>query len=249
MIPDHRQQALEKLLYRLGLAAWDPMDWELLDQALVHPLLDPEHNNDRLEFFGDVVLRLVVTEFLYGAFPTGSVGLLSELRADLVSDAHLAELGDLYGLDRYLVVGPGIKPQDPGRERRLSDAFEAILGALYLSWGHVPQTLDRLHRWLDPLLEQRSQQFFADPTRRNPKAALQELTQGVWAGELPDYRLIASQSQPPWFEVEVWCQAQCWGSGSGPAKKAAEVEAARQAYLAMREAGIQLPEKSSDGSK
>ncbi|MGF1577491.1 MAG: ribonuclease III family protein [Cyanophyceae cyanobacterium] len=238
MIPEHRQHDLEKLLYRLGLTAWDPLDWELLDQALVHPLLDPVRNNDRLEFFGDVVLRLVATEFLYAEHPQGSVGLLSELRADLVSDAHLTELADSYGLDRFLAVGPSVKAQDLGRASRLADALEAILGALYLSWGHTAVTLQRLHTWLDPHFCTRSQQFFADPTRRNPKAALQELTQAVWTGVLPDYRLCGSQSQPPWFEVEVWCQGRCWGQGSGSSKKAAEMMAAKQAFLAMQQEGI-----------
>lgn len=237
-IPEYRRQELERLLSRLGLQPWDPIEWELLDQALVHPLVDPQRNNDRLEFFGDMVLRLLVTEYLYHHYPQGSVGLLSELRGDLASDAHLTTLADTYGLDRYMPLGSGMQAHDLGRASRLADGLEALLGSLYLSWGHQPSTLTRLHTWLDPHFQARAEAFFADPTRRNPKAALQELTQGVWSGLLPDYRLAGSQAQPPWFEVEVWCQGRCWGKGSGHSKKAAEMVAAKEAFFEMRKEGI-----------
>jgi hypothetical protein len=79
------------------------------------------------------------------------------------------------------------------------------------------------------LLRQRVEQWFQDPTRRNPKAALQELTQRWW-GILPEYRLVAAQEHPPRFTMEVWGQGQCWGRGEGRSKKAAEMAAAAQAY-------------------
>ncbi len=225
-----RRHALEHLLNRLGFRdpAWlEQLRWDLLDQALVHPSLDSQRNNDRLEFLGDSVLRLLATEFLFQSYPHLSVGELTAVRSDLISDAHLAELADLHGLERYLELGSSSQNDLAGRERRLADAFEAVLGSLYLSWGM--HTLSRLHPWLDPYFRQRVEQWFQDPTRRNPKAALQELTQRRW-GILPEYRLVAAQEHPPRFTMEVWGQGQCWGRGEGRSKKAAEMAAAAQAY-------------------
>ncbi len=238
-LPPSRQQALQQLLTRLGFTRVGDVNWELLDLALVHPSLDHDRNNDRLEFFGDAVLRIAATEFLYTAFPDRAVGVLSAIRSDLISDAHLAELADLYGLDRYLAMGPSARHDPKGRTRRLSDAFEAVLGALYLSWQpQEGEAIRRLRTWLDPHLRRRTLEVLQDPTHHNAKAALQELTQGVW-GELPTYRLIGSQDHPPHFQVEVWGQDRCWGQGEGRSKKLAEIAAAKQAYLAIRDA---LPE-------
>lgn len=225
-----RRRALEHLLNRLGFKdpAWlEQLRWDLLDQALIHPSLDGQRNNDRLEFLGDSVLRILATEFLFQSYPHLSVGELTAVRSDLISDAHLAELADLHGLERYLEVGSSSQNDLAGRERRLADAFEAVLGSLYLSWGM--HTLARLHPWLDPYFRQRVEQWFQDPTRRNPKAALQELTQRLW-GTLPEYRLVAAREHPPHFTMEVWGHGQCWGRGQGRSKKAAEMAAAAQAY-------------------
>ncbi|MGY2975124.1 ribonuclease III [Thermostichus sp. MS-CIW-37] len=225
-----RRRALEHLLARLGFrdpALLEQLRWDLLDQALIHPSLDGQRNNDRLELLGDSVLRILVTEFLFQSYPHLSVGELTAIRSDLTSDAYLAELADLHGLDRYLEVGSSSQNDLAGRGRRLADAFEALLGAFYLSWGIY--TLPRLHPWLDPYLHRRVEQWFQDPTRRNPKAALQELTQRLW-GSLPEYRLVAAQEHPPHFTMEVWGQGRCWGRGEGRSKKAAEMAAAAQAY-------------------
>jgi ribonuclease-3 len=230
-----RRRLLEQLLARLGFKdpTWlEQLRWDLLDQALIHPSRDGQRNNDRLEFLGDSVLRILATEFLCQSYPHLSVGELTAIRSDLISDAHLAELADLHGLERYLELGSSCQNDLAGRARRLADAFEALLGSLYLSWGI--HTLSRLHPWLDPYFRQRVEQWFQDPTRRNPKAALQELTQRWW-GILPEYRLVAAQEHPPRFTMEVWGQGQCWGRGEGRSKKAAEMAAAAQAYQYLQE--------------
>ncbi len=242
-LPPARRRDLEQLLLRLGFRDLNQIDWMLLDLALVHPSLDHQHNNDRLEFFGDAVLRLIVTTFLHETYPDMSVGDLSALRADLIRDEHIAEIADHYGVDQYLVVGGSARQDPKGRTRRLADAIEAILGALYLSWQPLQDdSVIRLRSWLDPHLQARAKLFLADPARHNAKAALQELTQGVW-GERPDYRLISSQEWPSRFEVEAWIQGQCWGRGAGRSKKVAEMAAAREAYLALQQS---LPSPSGE---
>ncbi|MDX2270837.1 MAG: ribonuclease III [Cyanobacteriota bacterium] len=234
-----RRQALEKLLSRLGLSRYgEEVNWLLLDQALVHPSLDSQINNDRLEFLGDAVLRIVVTECLYRYFPDRSVGDLSEIRSDLVSDAFLAEIADRYGLELFLALGSGAHQDRKGRPRRLADALEAVLGSLYLSWQE--RTIARLHPWLDPIMQERAHKLLADPVRGNPKAALQELTQRQWS-QLPDYRLSRSQEHPPWFEVTVWVKGSLRGRGEGSSKKTAEMMAARQALFSL-----QAPPRTED---
>ncbi len=233
LIPS-RRHALEQLLNRLGFqdpALLAKLRWDLLDQALIHPSLDSQRNNDRLELLGDSVLRILATEFLFTSYPDLSVGELTAIRSDLISDAHLAELADLHGLERYLELGSSCQKNPAGRARRLADAFEALLGSLYLSWGI--HTLPTLHPWLDPYLQRRVEQWFQDPTRRNPKAALQELTQRLWRG-LPEYRLVAAEEHPPHFTMEVWGHGRCWGRGEGRSKKAAEMAAAAEAYRQLQ---------------
>jgi ribonuclease-3 len=227
----NRRQSLQKFLLRLGVSDTRNLDWDHLDRALMHPSLDQERNNDRLELLGDAVLRLMVTNFLYRTYPDLSVGDLSAVRSDLISDAHLADLADLYGFERFLQMGASAQQDPRGRSRRLADAFEAVFGALYLSWD--AEVFPRLSGWLEPHLRRRTEKILQDPMRHNAKAALQELTQSLW-GILPEYRLIESQLHPPQFQVQAWFQDRCWGEGSGSSKKAAEVAAAAVAYQALR---------------
>lgn len=226
MLPRQRQVQLQDFAARLGLPTLSGIDWQWLDQALIHPSANLGINNDRLEFLGDAVLRHLVTEFLFQVYPQASPGELTVWRSQLSSDAFLVGLAEQFDLESVLIVGPTVN--ELGRPRRLADAWEALLGALALSWQE--QTLPRLHPWLDPYFRAEVEQMQRDPTAHNPKAALQELTQSRW-GILPQYRLV-EQSGPanaPRFTVQVWIQNQCWGEGSGPSKKAAEVMAARQA--------------------
>ncbi len=232
-LPPARQRELEGFLRRLGITSHQEVNWLLLDLALIHPSMDPQLNNDRLEFFGDAVLRLVATEFLDREYPDLSVGDLSALRADLISDAHLATLADLYGFERFLVMGSSAVQDVGGRQRRLADAFEAVLGALFLSWQASPSVLPHLHAWLDAHFRERVRQLQEDPVRHNAKAALQEFTQSRW-GILPEYRLVEAEPHPPWYRTEVWINNQCWGLGEGRSKKAATMAAAREAYQALQ---------------
>ncbi len=231
-LPPTRYQVLTELLLRIGFEDLTQINWELMDLALTHPSLDRNLNNDRLEFFGDSVLRMAVTAFLYETYPDLSVGSLSTIRSDLISDAHLVELAEVYDLEAALAMSPNAQHDRGGRTRRLADAFEALLGALYLSWSE--QAIPYLRVWLDPFLQDRAIQVIEDPTHHNAKAALQELTQRVW-GCLPDYQLVGSQEHPPWFQMEVWSQGQCWGFGEGRSKKVAEVAAAGIAFKAIRQ--------------
>ncbi len=232
MLPQQRRTQLREFVTSLGLPTLEGLQWHWLDQALIHPSAHLDVDNDRLEFLGDAVLRHLVTDFLFAAYPTASPGQLTVWRSYLTSDRFLASLAERFDLERVLVVGPTVDAL--GRPRRLADAWEALLGSLALSWGEA--TLPRLHHWLDPYFRATVAELERDPAAHNPKAALQELTQSRW-GILPEYRVV-SQSGPanaPQFGVQVWIQGQCWGEGVGSSKKAAEVLAAKAAWEALRD--------------
>jgi ribonuclease-3 len=226
-----RQKQLQTLIRKLGLVEETGVDWPLLDLALTHPSVSAQRNYQQLEFTGDAVIRLVAAEVLMENYPQAPVGELASLRSMMVSDRTLAQWADLYGLERYLWISPSALGDKAGRVSRLADAFEAVLGALYLSTHDM-----RLVRpWLDEHLRAKAAEIRQDPARQNYKDALQEWTQAKHKC-LPEYRV--RESLPPAqeqerFEAEVWLKQDCLGKGTGPSKKMAEQTAARNAFFSF----------------
>jgi ribonuclease-3 len=241
-LPPARLRDLMRWFSRCGFPAVETVDWIVLDRALTHPSLDPVNHNDRLEFLGDAVLRLLVGQFLYSTYPNLSVGQLSVLRADLLSNAFFYQLAEGWGFERVLAIGGSARHDRNGRRKRLADAFEAVVGALYLSWqSSAPdRCLFYLQVGLEPYLRDRAERLLQDWERHNAKTVLQELTQGRF-GELPSYRLIDGEQYSAHFTVEVWANGSCWGKGTGRSKKAAEIAAAQQAYDRLSETDEHLP--------
>lgn len=241
-LPPHRENALRQLIQKLGLPANSTINWPLLDQALIHPSADTAHNYERLEFYGDAVLKLAASRFLYEHYPDASEGDMSVLRDVLVSDRILAEIGDRYNLERYLLLGKSLMHDQTGRLDRIAEATEALIAVLYLSGSH---SLQLVQPWLEPHLQTAAQTAQQDPAQHNYKGALQELTQ-KHVQTLPDYRVFevgepsagkkaATASLRDRFVAEVWLQGKQWGQGSGNSKKAAEQVAAKVAFLALRD--------------
>ena len=168
-----RQKQLQSLVNKLGLPAQAPIQWQLLDLALTHPTVSAQANYEQLEFVGDAVVRLVAAEVLWETYPDSPVGDFAAIRSILVSDRILAQLADEYGLELYLLVSGSANADKAGQESRLADAFEAVLGALYLS----THTLELVRPWLDPHFKKLAAQIHSDPAKLNYKAALQEWTQ------------------------------------------------------------------------
>lgn len=232
--PPQRQRQLEKLIARLGLPSTAQIRWDLLDRALTHPSASVHANYEQLEFVGDSVVRLLVAVLMWDNNAQGAVGEWSAVRSVLVSDRNLATLASQYGLERFLLLGPSASKDIQGQESRLADAFEALLGALYLSTND----LSLIQPWLTPHLQTQAEQVKTDPAYQNYKAALQQWTQATYQ-QLPEYR--TQENHPPShptvderFTAEVWLHDRLLGTGKGRSIKAAEKAAAYQAYLQIQ---------------
>jgi ribonuclease-3 len=222
------------LAARLGLPV---RDHGLLQQALVHssylhehPDVVPEHN-ERLEFLGDAVVNLAISEALYTRHPADDEGMLSARRAAIVSTAGLARLGNRLGLGEWLLLGEG-ESQRGGRLRPslLASALEAIAGALYLDLGYATTR--------DWLIELASPELAADwsvITLKSPKSRLQEFTQRT-SGERPTYRVLEATGpdHDKTFRIEVSVGGRVLGIGLGPSRRVAETAAAAQALETLR---------------
>ncbi len=203
----------------------------LLAEALTHPSLGHEtqrhhFDNQRLEFLGDAVLQLIFTEYLFDQFPKLSEGYLTKIRARIVSRDGLRILADRLDLGRYLMMGRG-EESNGGRDRSstLSDAFEALIGAMYLDSDFV--TVRRV-----VLTEAREllEDLEIDPADNNPKGRLQELLQSI-SPVSPTYPIIAQsgpEHQKTFVATIVW-EGRELGQGGGRSKKEAETSAARDA--------------------
>ncbi|HIK45470.1 MAG TPA: ribonuclease III [Leptolyngbyaceae cyanobacterium M65_K2018_010] len=229
--PSPSQQRLQQCLSKLGLPADLQVNWQRLDQALTHPSAQASDHYEQLELLGDAVLRLAATECLQESFPQASVGELSVLRNELISDRNLAELASQLGLETYLITAPTLKPRAIPAPR-LADAFEAVVAVLYLE----TRNLQLIRPWLDPHFQRLAQRLRQDPARLNYKDALQKLTQAR-SRRLPDYHTTEQHpidGHPHRYYAEVWYQATCWGRGEGPTKKQAEQAAAAEAYQRLQ---------------
>jgi ribonuclease-3 len=227
-----REKQLEKLLIRLGIEARTEINWELLDIALTHPTMGTP-NYEQLEFIGDSVVRLAASEFLWDNYSSRSVGDFSAIRKILVSDRVLAQLADVYGFDRFLLLSPSASCDHFGKVSRMADAFEAVLGALYLSTGN----LSLIRFWLDPHFHELATEILNDPARLNYKETLQQWTQAHYKS-LPEYRVEESEGQEDReqrFIAEVWFLGKKWGDGVGQSKKAAQQAAAKKAFFLMND--------------
>ncbi|MBR8835169.1 MAG: ribonuclease III [Stigonema ocellatum SAG 48.90 = DSM 106950] len=226
-----RQRQLESLVQKLGLPVVAPVKWQLLDLALTHPTVSDSANYEQLEFVGDAVVRLVAAIVLWENYPDCPVGDFAAIRSVLVSDRILAQMAREYGLELYLLVAGSATADQVGQETRLADAFEAVLGAFYLS----THNLDLIRPWLDPHFKQLAAEIRQDPARFNYKAALQEWTQAHFK-VLPEYRVVEisqTQHNQERFIAEVWLHGQKLGEGKGRSIKAAEQVAAKVAFFAL----------------
>ena len=211
-------------------------DRHLLCLALTHPSVAHEANtamahNQRLEFLGDAVLQLVLTRELYEKFPAFDEGPLTKARAKLVNRRTLAEHARALGLGAHLILGHGEETHG-GRERpsALADAFEALLGAIFLDGG-FDAAREFILREFSPAFGKLS----VLPTLENPKGELQELLQAR-SPLAPEYQTVSATGpdHDRVFECTVQHDGVELARGSGKSKKAAESDAALAALKKLR---------------
>lgn len=233
MVTDSRTTELNELLSRLNLTI-DSI--ELLDQSLTHGSYTFENklssleNNERMEFLGDAVLKIITSKYLYERFPEYSEGELTKVRSILVSDATLARLAKEIELGKYLNIGfHEEKMGGRNRPSTLACAFEAMLGAFYLD-GKI----DSLSKFLIPLIEPEVTEIDSSTSKYNYKAILQEHTQ-AGGGGLPDYRVVTEKgpAHDRTFHVEVYVNEEILGHGTGKSKKEAQQNAAKMALSSL----------------
>jgi ribonuclease-3 len=200
----------------------------LLREALTHPSIRYEKrarsvDNQRLEFLGDAVLQLVLSDTLFQRLPDRDEGLLTKLRTRLVSARALAKMARAIDLGAYIRLGKSAEAAR-GRERdsTLSDALEALMGAIYLD-GAFEAARDFILRVADTEL----MAVMEKPVDVNPKGELQELLQGT-LGSAPTYEIVQEEgpAHERVFRVVASFESIQLGQGKGFSKKEAEIEAA-----------------------
>jgi ribonuclease-3 len=214
-------EALAELERRLGHPFGNP---ELARQALTHRSYGAPHN-ERLEFLGDSLLNCAVATLLYERFPQLPEGDLSRLRAALVNQGSLSEVATTLGLGERLLLGEGeLKSGGFRRPSILADAFEALLGAIYLDAG-----FDAVRHAVERALGDRLERPEALPLAKDPKTALQELLQGRKL-PLPRYSVLRTEGEAHEQTFVVECRVEGLdqvASGQGASRRAAEQDAAQ----------------------
>lgn len=221
-IPQKRLKELEQLCDRLGMHFGR---MAILHEALCHSSYAAEvpgtKDYERLEFFGDAVLKFVISEYLLERFPEYDEGQLTEIRSVLVSDKTLAELAATLNLSKYILLGRQVQM----RPSIVAQSFEAVLGAVYTDLGliYAQNLVVRLFGNLATSVDR-------DEIKDNFKAELQEFTQSKAQG-VPIYTVQKTDGPPhdPVFLVNVSIAGTVIAEGSGRSKKMAEQEAAKAA--------------------
>lgn len=238
------RENLTRLQSSLGYTFRNPL---LLVQALTHrsftnEALDPQQDNERMEFLGDSVLELLVSERLYHAFPQLREGDLSRARAAMVKATSLARTARHLGVGPVIRLGRG-EEQTGGRAKDslLADTLEAILGAIYLDGGMAAAILvvqEQLDRSMSGEVDRL--------TRRDPKGELQEWVQER-RGITPRYQVLetAGPDHGPSFRVAVTIESVELAQGSGRSKKEATAQAARSALEGLQKGELLLPEPTT----
>ena len=220
---------IETLEKRLG---YEFKDKKLIIEALTHKSYKQPYDNERLEFLGDAVLDLIVGEYLFVKFRKSDEGKLSKIRASLVNETGFDKLARALKLGDYILLS-NAEENNGGREKSslLSNAFEAVMGAVYLEAG-----LDIAGKIAIDLIEENHNEISLDSLFRDFKTTLQELTQARF-GTTPEYKVLASRGPDHLkeFEVGVFIEEKEYARAIGKSKKIAQQIAAEEAVKMLKE--------------
>ena len=206
-------------------------DKQLIIEALTHKSYKQPYDNERLEFLGDAVLDLIVGEYLFNKFKKSDEGKLSKIRASLVNETGFDMLARSLNLGEYIYLS-NAEQNNGGREKSslLSNAFEAVIGAIYLEAG-----LSKVENIAIELIEKNHEEISLDSLFRDYKTTLQELTQARF-GITPEYKVMASRGpdHKKEFEVAVFIEDKEYARSCGKSKKIAQQESAKVAVEMLK---------------
>ncbi len=204
---------------------------QLIIEALTHKSDKKPYNNERLEFLGDAVLDLIVGEYLFFKFPSSNEGVLSKMRASLVNESGFTLLAKEIKLGEYIYLSVA-EENNNGRNKAslLSNAFEAVMGAIYLEAG-----LNVVKEISVKLLEECHPKIDLQSLSKDYKTALQELTQATH-GVTPLYEMLGSSGpdHKKEFEIAIVLDEKTIASAKGKSKKEAQQKAAKIALEALK---------------
>ncbi len=204
---------------------------DLILEALTHKSFKKPYNNERLEFLGDAVLNLIVGEYLFYKFPDSNEGELSKIRASLVNEKGFTLLANKINLGDYIYMSSA-EDRNEGRLKAsiLSDAFEAIMGAIYIESG-----IEVLKPIILKLLERSYDKINLDELFSDYKTALQEITQARF-GCIPEYRLVKAfgPDHKKEFEMEIYIDDKLYGKAIDKSKKLAQQKVAKIAIDTLK---------------
>lgn len=228
---ENRINLLQELVEKLNIKI---NNIEILNKALTHSSYVNENkelkleSNEKLEFLGDAVLGLVITEHLYNLYPDYGEGQLSKIKSRLVSSAVLAKISDELSLGEYILLGKG-EEKSGGRERQstLANVFESIIGAVYLDSG--------LKYIAHFIIDKFDRQFLSKEIGKDYKSELQEFSQKKFKLS-PVYHIISEigPEHKKIFEVRVLIKGKEYGRGIGKNKKEAEQIASANAIAFLK---------------
>lgn len=210
---------------------------DLLDNALTHSSYANQYNlpynqhNERLEFLGDAVLSIVISEYLYKKYKNKPEGKLTKIRAGVVCESSLAEIARNLNISKYLRIGKG-EELSGGREKDslIADACEAIIAAIYLDKG-----IEVVKKFIIRNFSDKVELTGKGKSYNDYKTRLQELVQKDTLAAIK--YIVVSESGPDHnkiFETEVYINDKCYGRGIGKSKKEAEQNAAKEALNSLR---------------
>ena len=221
-------KSITTLEERLG---YEFTEKSLIIEALTHKSYKQRYDNERLEFLGDAVLDLIVGEYLFIKFRNSDEGKLSKIRASLVNETGFDKLARALHLGEYIMLS-NAEENNGGREKSslLSNAFEAVMGAVYLEAG-----LDVVSKIAIDLIESNHDEISLDSLFRDFKTTLQELTQARF-GITPEYKVLSSSGPDHLkeFEMGVFIEGKEYARAVGKSKKIAQQIAAEEAVILLK---------------
>ena len=198
----------------------------IINEALTHSSADKVLNHEKLEFFGDAVLRLSASEFIDNNFKNMAIGDRSELRSQIVSDEWLTQLGKKINLEEVIIIGPKAIGDNFSKDTIIAETLEALIGAIYKCFNSIQE----INLWLDPYWIKDAELILKEPYKFNAKTSLQEWCQKRGYG-LPIYKIreiSKIHGDPNRFSCELYIQGEMQATSLGRSHKKAEKLAAKK---------------------